>query len=141
MRLAANTGCKKLSKICHLGIIAQLRRAMSLQLRHKSKIGKKLLSSNISSTCPHNMVNFGQLAAEIGPVDWGTPANLNGFRILAALLQQRRSMEANQTLHGVWPSPGLVHYRYIFGVFTQLQNFATCKIHFASSKSCALVFW
>jgi len=25
---------------------------------------KKLLSSNISSTCPHNMVNFGPLAAE-----------------------------------------------------------------------------
>ena len=26
---------------------------------------KNLLSSNISSTSPHNMVNFGQLAAEI----------------------------------------------------------------------------
>jgi len=32
------------------------------------------------------MVNFGTLAAEIGPVVWGTPANFNGFRILAALL-------------------------------------------------------
>jgi len=32
------------------------------------------------------MVNFGQLAAEIGPVVWGTPANFNGFRVLAALL-------------------------------------------------------
>jgi len=29
---------------------------------------KKLLSNNISSTCPHNMVNLGLLAAEIGPV-------------------------------------------------------------------------
>ena len=29
-------------------------------------IGKNLLSSNISSTCPHNMVNFGLLAVEIG---------------------------------------------------------------------------
>jgi len=49
---------------------------------------KKLLSSNISSTCPHNMVNFGSLAAEteIGPVVWGAPANFNGFRVLAALL-------------------------------------------------------
>jgi len=27
-----------------------------------------LLSSNMSSTCPHNMVNFGLLAAEIDPV-------------------------------------------------------------------------
>jgi len=42
-----------------------------------------LLSSNISSTCPHNMVNFGPPASEIGMVVWGTPANFNGFRILA----------------------------------------------------------
>ena len=34
----------------------------------------------------HNMVNFGPLAAEIGPVVWGTPANFNEFRVLAALL-------------------------------------------------------
>jgi len=33
------------------------------------------------------MVNFGPLAADIGPVVWGTPANFNGFRLLAALLQ------------------------------------------------------
>ena len=47
---------------------------------------KNLLSSNISSTCPHNMVNFGPLAAEICWRVWGTPANFNRFRILAALL-------------------------------------------------------
>jgi len=32
------------------------------------------------------MVNFGPLAAEIDPVVWDTPANFNGFRVLAALL-------------------------------------------------------
>jgi len=32
------------------------------------------------------MVNFGPLAAEIGPVVWGNPANFNGFRVLEALL-------------------------------------------------------
>ena len=32
------------------------------------------------------MVNFGPLAAEIGPVVWDTPGNFNGFRVLAALL-------------------------------------------------------
>jgi len=48
---------------------------------------KNLLSSNMSSTRPHNMVNFGPLAAEIGLPVWGTPPNLNGFRVLAALLQ------------------------------------------------------
>jgi len=47
---------------------------------------KKLLSSDVSFTCPHNMVNFGPLVAEIGCPVWGTPANFNGFRILAALL-------------------------------------------------------
>jgi len=40
---------------------------------------ENMLSSNISSTCPHNMVNFGPLAAEIDPVVWGTPANSTGF--------------------------------------------------------------
>ena len=40
---------------------------------------KKLLSSNISSTCPHNMVNFGLLTAEVSPVVWGTTANFNRF--------------------------------------------------------------
>ena len=47
---------------------------------------KNLLSSNMSSTCLHNMVNFGPLAAEIDPVVWDAPANFNGFRVLAALL-------------------------------------------------------
>jgi len=37
----------------------------------------------MSSTCS---VNFGTQAAEIDPVVWGTPANFNGFRVLAALL-------------------------------------------------------
>jgi len=47
---------------------------------------KNLLSSNTSSTCPDNMVNFSPLMAEIGSGVWGTPANFNGFRVLAALL-------------------------------------------------------
>jgi len=51
--------------------------------------------------------------AEIGLGVWGTSAKFNGFRILPLLLQQRRSPEANQTLHDVWPSLGLVHYAYI----------------------------
>jgi len=50
-------------------------------------IGKKnLLNSNVSSTCPHNVVNFGPLAAEIGWRVWGTAANFNGFCVLASLL-------------------------------------------------------
>jgi len=66
--------------------IAELCRAISSQLKHVSTIGKKLLSSNISPTCPYNMVNFSLLAAEIVSLVWGTPANFNGFHVLAALL-------------------------------------------------------
>jgi len=35
------------------------------------------------------MVNFGLLAAEIVSLVWGTPANFNGFRFLAALLHSQ----------------------------------------------------
>jgi len=59
---------------------------------------KNLLSSNISSSCPHDMVNFGPLAAEIDPVVWGIPANFNGFRVLVALLHDTPVMGVSQTL-------------------------------------------
>jgi len=44
------------------------------------------------------MVNFGLLAAEIIWLVWGTPANFNGFRILAALLQGILVVGVSQTL-------------------------------------------
>jgi len=118
MRLTENTEHKNYAKNRHLCTIAHLILAISLQLRHVSTIGKKLLNSNISSTCPHNMVNFGPLplTAEIGLRVWGTLANFNGFPDLASLLHQRRSVEVNQTLHDFWPCPGLVHYIYILGL-------------------------
>ena len=47
---------------------------------------KNLLNINISSTCPHNTVISGLLAAEIGSTIWGTPANFSGFRAFVALL-------------------------------------------------------
>jgi len=48
-RLAANTGRKKVAKNRHLSTIAQLRWAISSQLRHVSTIGKNWLSTNTSS--------------------------------------------------------------------------------------------
>jgi len=89
-----------------------------------------ILNSNIFPTCPHNMVNFGPLTAEIGSGVWVTPANLREFRVLASLLYRRRSTEVNQSLHDVWPSPELVRYIYIWGgrvsltVFCQVQRFS-----------------
>ena len=56
-----------------------------------------MLSSNISFTCPHNMVNFGPLAAEIVSLVWGTPGNFNGFRVLAALLHGTVVVGVSQT--------------------------------------------
>jgi len=47
---------------------------------------------------PHNMVNFGPLAAEVCRRVWGTPANVNGFRVLAALLHSTRVVGVNQSL-------------------------------------------
>jgi len=84
--LAGNAGPQNRQKIRHLGTIAQVCRAISSKLRHISTIGRNLLSSNISSRCSHNVMNFGPLAAEIGRVVWGTPANFSGFRVLAAFL-------------------------------------------------------
>ena len=97
-RLAENAGRKKTPKSRHLRSIVHLCRATSLQLRHISTIGKNLLSSNVFSRCPHNMVNFGLQSAEIGLSVWGTPANFNGFCILAALLHGSQVVSVSQTL-------------------------------------------
>jgi len=57
-----------------------------------------MLSSNVSPTRPHNMVNFGPLAAEIRWRLWGTPANSNGFRVLASLLHGTLVVGVSQTV-------------------------------------------
>jgi len=59
---------------------------------------KNLLNSNISLTCPHIMVNFVPLVAEIGLPVWGTPANFNRFHVLAALLHGTLVVGVSQTL-------------------------------------------
>jgi len=59
---------------------------------------KNLLNSSISPTRPYNMVNFGPLPAEIGLGVWGTPANFNGFRVLAPLLHGNLVVGVSQTL-------------------------------------------
>ena len=96
--LSANLGCR--SETCCTQISENTRRKKSPSAHHRTTLlgyifatkaridnqKKNLLSSNIFFRCPHNMVNFSLLAAEIGPVVWGTPANFNSFRVLAALL-------------------------------------------------------
>ena len=108
--------------------------SISSQLRHISTIGKKLLNSNISSTCSYNRVNFGPLIlkGEIYWPLWGTPANFNGFRVLALLLHQRCSTQISQTLHNVWPSPGVVHTHTHTHIFVRREIYA--------STCCALLY-
>jgi len=136
-QLAENTGHKKSPKIRHLGTIAQLYLAESLQLRHVSTIGKNLLNTNISSTRSYNMLNFRPLMAEIVSGVWGTPAaKFNGFRVLASLLQRHRSPEANQTLYDVGRLLGCYAiYIYIFGGSWPLTKFCQVK-NYVTSKSC-----
>jgi len=80
-RLAGNAWRRKSPKSRHLRTIVQICRAIqvSSQQKHVSTIGKTLLSSNISRTCPDNMVNFGPLAAEMDPVVWDTQQISTGF--------------------------------------------------------------
>ena len=44
------------------------------------------------------MVNFGPLAADVDLPVWGTPANFNAFRVLAALLHDSQVVGVSQTL-------------------------------------------
>jgi len=105
---------------------------------------KNILNSNISPTCLQNMVNFGPPAAGwdrlAGPV-WGTPANFNGFCLLASLLHRRRSTEVNQTLQmfGLllgWHTITYIHFRGFLPLteFCQVQN-SLC----VPSRSCVLL--
>jgi len=57
-----------------------------------------MLNSNMSPTRPYSMLNCSLLAAEIVSLVWGTPANFNGFRVLAALLHGTLVVGVSQTL-------------------------------------------
>ena len=59
---------------------------------------KELVKQQHLLQSPHNMVNFGPLAAEIALLVWGTPGNFNGFRVLAALMRSTPVFGVSQTL-------------------------------------------
>jgi len=62
MRLAKNTGRKKSPSGYHRTTFS----GYIFATKACRQSDKNLLSSNASSTCPHNMANFGPLTAEIG---------------------------------------------------------------------------
>jgi len=77
------------------------------------------------------MANFGPLTAEIGLQVWGTPANFNRFRVLAALLHGTLVVGVSQTLRrwtesatyirqgghhvGHWPTFLVTNFLHIHG--------------------------
>jgi len=89
---------QKIAKSRHLLYRTTLSGYMFATEAHIDNWKKNLLSSIISSKCPHNMVNFSLLVAEIGPVVRGTPVNFNGLRILSALLHGTPVVGVSQTL-------------------------------------------
>jgi len=52
---------------------------------------KKMLNSNIFPICPHNMVNFGPLAAEICWRVWGTPSKFQWVSRLGSVTARHSS--------------------------------------------------
>jgi len=106
---------------------------MSSELRHVSTIEKNLLNSNISSTGPYNMVNFGLIAAEIG---WQKGLGHHSkFQRVSRLHFVTALMSINvgqpnfaQCLAVSWAGILYINFRWLLppnGIF------ARCKIHFA----------
>jgi len=93
-RLAGNTARKKSPSRHHRTTLSGCIFATNAYRQSE----KKLLKSNTSSTCSHNMVNFGPLTAEMRWRVWGTLTNFNGFRVLAALLHGTLVVGVSQTL-------------------------------------------
>ena len=103
---------------------------------------KNLLNSNISSTFPNNVVNFGPLTAEIGwrvgapqPVSTGFASWLRYCTDVA----QRKSTKLCTMFRRLlgWY---IISAPYIVLGRMPLTEFCVCKIHFAS-KSCVLLYW
>jgi len=97
-RLAENTGHKKTPKNA---IWTPSHNFVGLYLATKAHIDnqeKKLVKQQYLL---HMSPQYGELrptSAEIGPVVWGTPSNVNGFRVLAALLHGTPVVGVSQTV-------------------------------------------
>jgi len=97
-RLIGNAGLEKVAKNRHLCTIANFVGLIFATKAHIDNRKENLLNSSMSSRCLHNMVNIGPLMAEICWQVWDTPANFNGFRVLAALLYGSQVVSISQTL-------------------------------------------
>ena len=106
---SANLECR--SEMCCTRLAGNIGRKKSPFWHHRTTLSgyifgtkacfddrEKLVKHRTSSTCPYNMVNLGLLTAEICWRVWGTPADFNRFRVLAALLHGTLVVGVSQTL-------------------------------------------
>ena len=132
----------------HLGTIAQLCQTISLQLRHVSTIGKKLVKQQYLL---YMAPQYGELRLTSGwdhfvSLVWRTHANFNRFRVLAASLHGTLVVGVSQTLRcwtegAIYIRQGGHHVGYwptflVFFLFTALpedyvQAFCTGVLHHA----------
>ena len=75
---------------------------------------KNLLSSNMSSKCPHNIVNFGPLVAEIGLPVCGTPSKFQRVSLLL-FVTAVMSLSGGQPIFAgslavSWPGTLYIHF-------------------------------
>jgi len=100
---------------------------------------KNLLNTNMSSSCPHTSelrpINGWDLLARLGH-----PSKFQRVSHLAFVTAVMTLTGGQPNFARCLPSPALLHYIYIFGGSFRWQNFAWCKVHFAS-KSCVLMYW
>jgi len=94
MRLAENTGCKNSPSGHHCTTLSGYISATKACIDNRKKLVKQQYLPRMSL----QYSELGPLAAEIASLVWGTPANFNGFRVLAALLHGTPAVGVSQTL-------------------------------------------
>ena len=142
-RLAVNTSKKSPSRHHHATLSGHI-------FATKARIdnGEKtcyLLNNNTSSTCHHNTVNFGLLQAEICWRVWGTSANFNGFRVLAALLHGTLLVGVSQILRrwtegATYIRPG-GHHVWHWPTFLVTVFFSGCSLFRDCAALCRWRQW
>jgi len=100
-----------------------------------------LLNSNISSTYLHNMANFGALTAEIVSGVWGTQQISTGFASWLRYCSDVAHRRPTKLCTMFGRLLGWYTIYTLLGSLASWRNFARCNIHFASIKSCVLLYW
>jgi len=123
-RLAENTGRKNRQKfaICtpshnFVGYVFAIK-------AHMDNPKKNLLNSNISPTCPHNMMNFSPVAAEIGQIAAEIWRFFDFSRWRLGFVTAATSLNRSQPNFSQYLAvSGLVYCIYIFGGFCPVMEF------------------